>query len=343
MKIKDARSLPAIAQEDLRRKAVRAVQEGKTQEEAARLFGVTRQAVGKWVKAHREGGSKQLTAGRKGRPQGGSLEPRQAAQIIRAITDRHPDQLKLPFYLWTREAVGALIEQRFGISLSVWTVGRYLKEWGFTPQKPLRRAFEQDPVAVRRWIDEAYPLIRAEAKKAKAQIYWGDEMGMRSDHHRGTTYGLKGKTPVILGTGQRFRCNMISAITNRGKLYFAVYRKGFSAPVFLAFLKRLLKQVGRKLFLIVDGHPVHRSKEAKDWIATQRGKLRLYFLPGYSPELNPDEMLNQDVKSNAVGRKRPRNQDEMVRNVRSFLHRRQKQPELVKRYFRGKKVRYAAR
>lgn len=157
---------------------------GKTQEEAARLFGVTRQTVGKWVKAYREGGSRNLQAG--GRPQGGSLEPREAAQIIRAITDHHPDQLKLPFYLWTREAVGVLIEQRFGTSLSVWTVGRYLKEWGFTPQKPLRRAFEQDPVAVQRWIDEEYPLIRAQAKKAKAEIYWGDDgnaFGPPSRHH----------------------------------------------------------------------------------------------------------------------------------------------------------------
>jgi len=341
MKIKDARSLPSVAQEDLRRKAVKAVQEGKTQDEAARLFGVTRQTVGKWVKAYRVGGSRNLQAGRKGRPQGGSLEPQQEAQIIRAITDRHPDQLKLPFYLWTREAVGALIEQRFGISLSVWTVGRYLKEWGFTPQKPLRRAYEQDPVAVQRWIDDVYPLIRAQAKKARAAIYWGDEMGMRSDHHCGTTYGLKGKTPVILGTGQRFRCNMISAITNRGKLYFMVYRQGFSSRVFLAFLKRLVKQVGRTLFLVVDGHPAHRSGVTKQWLEKNK-KIRLFYLPGYSPELNPDEMLNQDVKSNAVGRKRPHNQSEMIRNVRSFLHSRQKRPEIVKRYFQCKQVRYAA-
>ena len=341
MKIKDARSLPSVAQEDLRRKAIKAVQEGKTQDEAAQLFGVTRQTVGKWVKAYRERGSTGLQAGRKGRPQGGSLAPRQEAQLIRAITDRHPDQLKLPFYLWTREAVGALIEQRLGVSLSVWTVGRYLKQWGFTPQKPLRRAYEQDPVAVQRWIDDVYPLIRAQAKKARAAIYWGDEMGMRSDHHCGTTYGLKGKTPVILGTGQRFRCNMISAITNRGKLYFMVYRQGFSSRVFLAFLKRLVKQVGRTLFLVVDGHPAHRSGVTKQWLEKNK-KIRLFYLPGYSPELNPDEMLNQDVKSNAVGRKRPHNQSEMIRNVRSFLHSRQKRPKIVKRYFQCKQVRYAA-
>ena len=228
MEIKDARSLPAVAQEDLRRKAVKAVRGGKTQEEAAQLFGVARQTVGRWIKSYREGGSRRLKACRRGRPPGRSLQPRQAAQIVRAITDRYPNQLKLPFYLWTREAVARLIEERHGIALSVWTVGRYLRDWGFTPQKPLRRAFEQDPEAVQKWLEEEYPAIRARAKKEKAQIYWGDEMGMRSDHQTGTTYGRKGATPVIPGTGQRFRCNMISAITNRGKLYFMVYRNGFS-------------------------------------------------------------------------------------------------------------------
>ena len=342
MKIKDARSLPAIAQEDLRRKAVKAVQEGGKQVEVAELFGVTRQAVGRWVKSYREGGSRRLKARRQGRPPGRSLEPWQAAQTVRAITDRHPEQLKLPFYLWTREAVAQLIGERYGIALSVWTVGRYLKDWGFTPQKPLRRAFEQDPKAVRRWLEEDYPAIRAQAKKEKAQIYWGDEMGMRSDHQTGTTYGRKGETPVILGTGQRFRCNMISVITNRGKLYFMVYRKGFSARVFIAFLRRLVRQVDGTLFLIVDGHPVHRSKEAKNWVAKQKGRVRLFYLPGYSPELNPDEVLNQDVKSNAVGRKRPHNQNEMIHNVRGFLRSRQKHPDRVKKYFHEEHVRYAA-
>jgi transposase len=342
MKIKDARSLPAVAQEDLRRKAVQAVRGGKTQEEAAQLFGVARQTVGGWIKSYREGGSRRLKARRRGRPPGRSLQPWQAAQIVRAITDRCPNQLKLPFYLWTREAVAHLIEERHGIALSVWTVGRYLRDWGFTPQKPLRRAFEQDPEAVQKWLEEEYPAIRAQAKKEKAQIYWGDEMGMRSDHQTGTTYGRKGETPVIPGTGQRFRCNMISAITNRGKLYFMVYRNGFSTVVFTAFLRRLTRQVGGKLFLIVDGHPVHRSKAAKDWVAKQKGRLHLFFLPGYSPELNPDEVLNQDVKSNAVGRKRPHSQNEMMSTVRGFLRSRQKQPVKVKHYFQEKHVQYAA-
>lgn len=342
MKIKDARSLPAIAQEDLRRKAVKAVQEGKTQVEVAALFGVTRQAVGRWVTSYREGGSRRLKSRRQGRPPGRSLEPWQAAQTVRAITDRHPDQLKLPFYLWTREAVVQFIHERYGILLSVWTVGRYLRDWGFTPQKPLRRAFEQDPEAVRRWLEEDYPAIRAQARREKAQIYWGDEMGMRSDHQTGTTYGRKGETPVIPGTGQRFRCNMISAIHNRGKLYFMVYRKGFTARVFTAFLRRLVRQVDGPLFLIVDGHPVHRAKETKSWVAKQNQRVRLFYLPGYSPELNPDELLNQDVKSNAVGRNRPRNQSEMMRTIRGFLHSRQKCPKQVEKYFQEKHVQYAA-
>jgi transposase len=342
MKINDARSLPAIAQEDLRTKAVKAVEEGKTQVEVAALFGVTRQAVGKWIKSYREGGIRRLKARPQGRPRGRSLHPWQAAQTVRAITDRNPEQLKLPFYLWTREAVAQLIGKRYGITLSVWTVGRYLKDWGFTPQKPLRRAFEQDPQAVRRWLEEDYPGIRAQAKKEKAQIYWGDEMGMRSDHQTGTTYGRKGETPVILGTGQRFRCNMISAVTNRGKLSFMVYRNGFSSWVFIKFLRRLVRQVDRRVFLVVDGHPAHRSDETKKWVAKQKGRVRLFYLPGYSPQLNPDEMLNQDVKSNAVGRKRPHNQDEMIHNIRSFLHSRQKQPDRIKRYFQEKHVQYAA-
>ena len=173
MKIKDARSLPSVAQEDLRRKVVRAVRGGITQEEAAKLFGVSRQAISKWFQRYQKGGERALRAKRRGRPKGGSLEPWQAAQIVRAVEDRYPEQLKLPFFLWTREAVGALIGQRFGIRLSVWTVGRYLAQWGFTPQKPMRRAFEQDRERVKRWQSEEYPQIRKLARAEKAVIYCG--------------------------------------------------------------------------------------------------------------------------------------------------------------------------
>jgi transposase len=342
METKDARTLSPQAQEELRVRAVKAVLKGKTQVEVAEVLGVTRQAVGKWVKAYREGGFKALKARKRGRPKGGKLQPWQAGQIAKTVVDRRPDQLKMPFYLWTRESVQALIKRRFGIHLSLSTVGRYLARWGFTPQKPVRRAFEKNPEAVRKWLTEVYPAIRKQAKREKAAIYWGDEMGLRSDHATGRTYGRRGHTPVIPGTGQRFGCNMISAITNRGRVSFMVFKKRFNTRVFLDFVKRLVRQVGGKVFLIVDRHPVHRAKKVTAWFEQNAHRIRRFFLPGYSPELNPDEMLNQDVKSNAVGRRRARNQDEMMGHVRGYLWGRQRQPDIIKSYFQEPHVRYAA-
>jgi transposase len=342
MKRRDARSIPSEAQEALRLAAVRAVVGGRRQVEVAASLGVTRQAVGKWMRAYRREGIRGLRARKRGRPKGGRLLPWQAAQIARTVVDRRPDQLKLPFYLWTREAVRQWIEKRFSIRLSLVTVGRYLARWGFTPQKPVRRAFEKNPEAVREWLKHRYPAIRRQAKREKAAIYWADEMGLRSDHVTGRSYGRRGHTPVIPGTGQRFGCNMISAITNRGRLYFMVFKRRFAAEVFLDFLRRLLRQVKRKVFLIVDRHPVHRSGEVGSWLEKNHRKIRRWFLPGYSPELNPDEMLNQDVKSNAVGRRRPRNQDDMIHSVRGYLRKRQRQPMVIKGYFQEPNVRYAA-
>jgi len=342
MKIQDARSLPAVAQEDLRRKAVKAVLDGRKQIEVAKMFCVSRQAVGKWVKACREDGTKALKAKQKGRPTGGSLLPWQAAQIAKALVDRNPDQLKLLFYLWTREAVAQLIERRFGIQLSIWTVGRYIARWGFTPQKPMRRAYEQKPEEVKRWLEEEYPAIRKQAKRERAEICWGDEMGLRSYHAVGRFYGRRGHTPIISGTGQRFGCNMISSITNRGRLNFMVFKKRFRSGVFTDFLKRLVRQSNHKVFLIVDSHPVHRSRKVKNWLRKNDQHICLFFLPSYSPELNPDEVLNQDVKSNAVGRKRAGNQQELISNVRKYLRSRQRQHHIVKRYFQEKHVQYAA-
>ena len=197
-----------------------------------------------------------------------------------------------------------MIESRFEIHLSVWTVGRYLKIWGFTPQRPIRKAFEQNPEAVRQWLQEEYPNIHQQAKEEKATIFWGDETGLRSDHAVGRTYGIKGQTPVIPITGQRFGCSMMSAITNRGQLQFMVFKHKFNADVFKDFLSRLVRQSEGKIYLIVDRHPVHRSAQVKNWLNVHREKIHMYFLPGYSPELNPDELLNQDIKSNALGRKR---------------------------------------
>jgi transposase len=345
MKHADFRALAPGAQEDLRKKTVRAVLGGMTHVEAARVFGVTRQAVGAWMTAYEKGGAVALRAKPRGRPRtGGSLEAWQAAQIVRTIEDRCPEQLKLPFFLWTREAVGQLIALRFGIELSVSTVGRYLARWGFTPQKPVRRAREQNQEAVATWMKVEYPRIRTAAKRAGGLVFWGDEMGLRSDHQTGRTYGRVGVTPVILGTGRRFGCNMISAITNRGQLAFMVFKHRFTAPVFLRFLARLLKQRAGKgpVFLIVDRHPVHVSARVSTWVAQRSAMLKLHFLPGYSPELNPDELLNQDVKSNAVGRRRANDQSELLANVRGYLRSTQRQPAIVQNYFREAHVSYAS-
>jgi len=340
----DARSWPGAAQEKTRCQAVRAVLTGMTQVKAAETFGVTRQAVGKWVAAHRRGGAKALRARAKGRPRtGGKINASMGREITRVITDRCPDQLKLPFALWTREAVCQLIHRRYGLTLSVSTMGRLLSRWGFTPQKPVRRAYEADPAAVQKWLEVEYPRIHRRAKAQKALLYWGDEMGLRADHQAGRSYAPKGKTPVIPGTGQRFGCNMISAITNRGQLCFMVFKRKFRLGVFLQFLKRLRKQaVHRRVFLIVDGHPVHRASGVRKWLGTQQGKIELFFLPAYRPDLNPDEFLNHDTKANAVGRRRAKHRLQLMGQVRSHLRNRQQDPALVRRFFHAPSVLYAA-
>lgn len=342
MKTKDARRLSPEAQEDLRIRAVKAVVEGgMKQTKAAEVFGVARPTINRWVGEYRTHGAAALKSRKRGRPRRSRLAGHEAALAVRLITDRCPDQLKLPFALWTREAVVELLAARFGLSVSVWTAGRYLKRWGLTPQKPMRRAYEQDPVAVQRWLAKEYPAIREKAKAEGAEVHWGDEMGLRSDCQAGRSYGRKGKTPVVQGTGQRFGCNMISSITNRGTLRFMVFQKRFTAPVFIEFLSRLVRQSGCKVFLIVDGHPVHRAAKVKRWLANHSDQIRLFFLPGYSPQLNPDEYLNHDVKANSVGRRRAKDRAELMKNVRGYLRSTQKMPNIVRNFFRAEAVRYA--
>jgi transposase len=340
MERQDARFLSPHAQEDLRRRVVAAVMGGIYQAEAARTFGVSRQSVNNWIQKCRAGGLRQLKARWRGRPAVQRLAPHQAATAVRLITDRCPDQLKLPFVLWTREAVGELLARRFGVRVSVWTVGRYLRHWGFTPQKPVRRAYERDSEVVRKWLREKYPVSRARARREDAEIHWGDEMGLRSDHQAGRSWGRRGQTPVIPGTGRRFGCNMISTITNRGRLYFMGFKERFNARVFIRFLKRLTRQISRKVVLIVDEHPAHKAGETTRWLKAQQEHLQMYFLPPYSPELNPEELLNQD-ETNAVGRRRAIDQADLMANVRGYLRSTQKMPHVVRSYFQEQHVRYA--
>jgi transposase len=339
----DARLLPPEAQEDLRRRVVAAVRNQEfSPVQAARTFGVSRMSIYNWLAAVEEGGLAALQAHKRGPKRGLRLAGYQAATVVRLIDDRCPDQLRLPFALWTREAVGELIRRRYGIYLSVWTVGRYLRHWGFTPQKPVRQAYERNPEAVGRWLEREYPAIRRRAKAHGGEIYWGDEMGLRSDHQAGTSYGRRGCTPVIPGTGKRFGCNLMSAITNRGQLAFMVFRCRFTTTVMIVFLGRLVRHARRKVFVILDGHPVHRAQAVGRWLADHAKQIEMFLLPGYSPELNPDELLNNDVKSNALGRRRPADQAEMITGVRSYLRGTQRRPDIVINYFQEQHVRYAA-
>lgn len=346
MELGDARKLTQEAQESLRLRAVKAVvKDKKSCIEVAKVLGVARGTVSRWVSVYKKEGSKaSLLKKKRGRRSEDMirLKPHQCATIVTLIRDRCPDQLKLPFALWTREAVGLLIQERFGIRLALNTVGLYLKKWGFTAQKPLRRAYQRQDSAVKHWLETTYPEISTRAKGEKAEIHWGDEAGFRSDHQTGTTYGLKGETPVIQCTAKRFKTNMISTITNRGTLRFMIFDGTFNADVFIDFLKRLISKSKVKIFLILDNHKVHHAYKVQDWIEANKDKIELFFLPPYCPELNPDELLNQDVKSNAVGRKRAKTLSDLKRNLRGYLFGTQKAPHIVRSYFKKKEVNYAA-
>jgi transposase len=341
----DTRSLPAAAQAALRNRAVRAVLDGMTQAEAAQVFGVHHNAVNRWIKRYREGGWAGLSEQRRGRRPGeqAALSQSQQQEVIALVRDSTPDQLGLAGFLWTRDAVAELITRRYGLGLARTTVGGYLRGWGFSPQRPQRRALEQNPAAVRRWLAETYPALRARAKREGGVVLWLDEMGVGADAAAGRSWAPVGQTPVIKGTGKRFRVNMISAVSNAGLLRFRLFTGSFTGAVFIEFLRRLLRDCqGRTVHLIVDGHPVHRSKLVSAWVGRHGDRIELHVLPGYSPELNPVELLNHDVKANAAGRRRPRSASELRAELHGYLRRRQRNPEVLIRFFQHPATRYAA-
>jgi transposase len=318
MNNKDARSLPSVAQEDLRKKAIKAVLMGKKQVDVAESLGVTRQAVGKWVSNYRRGGYTSLKSKQKGRPKGGKLLPRQAAKIAKMVSGHNPRQLKLQGFLWTREAVAELIEQKFGIKVSIWTAGRYMSSWGFKAQKPGLRAYEQNLEAVRNWLDENYLLIQKQAKKEKAAICWGAEMSLPPANAAGKGCIGRGQKPAVSGTVQRFEHSLISATDNRGKQYFMVYKSRVDYAVFLGFLRGMVQQIQHKIYLIVDGNPVYHEARIKNWIQEHEDQIQLVFLPAHSAELNPDKLLNQDIKSFAPVRRMAARQKELAAYTGSY-------------------------
>jgi transposase len=340
MRETDGRKLKHDVLEALRVRAVRRIEQGESPELVIKALGMNRRTIYRWIARYRERGIDGLKATPlSGRPL--KLSGAKLQWIFRTVVTKNPLQLRFPFALWTREMVQELIERKYGIRLSVVSVGRLLKKLGLSCQKPLMRAFQQDPVLVQQWMEEDYPKIRQLARLQKAEIYFEDEAGVRSDHHVGTTWGMRGTTPVVRTTGARFSVNMISAITSKGKMRFMTYAGKMKAPVFCQFLKRLIHNASKKIFLILDGHPVHRSLHVKKFVQATKGKLRLFYLPPYSPELNPDELVWNNVKGK-IGRSSIKDPDDFKGKVRSHLKSLQRTPEKICGFFKEPNLRYAA-
>jgi transposase len=336
----DGRKIDHAKLEELRFAAVRAVQEGKTPTEAAHSVGVDVRRVFEWLALYRAGGWDALHSSKaSGRPK--KLSAQQIKWIYDTVTMKNPLQVKLPFALWTREQIRTLISREFGMKLSLPSIGRLLAQLGLTCQRPLFRAYQQNPALVDKWLKDEYPKIQAEARRKNAEIFFEDESGLRSDYHSGTTWGKKGETPIVRVTGKRFSLNMISAISAKGAMHFMVVRGGVNAGVFIDFLKSLMH--GRRpVFLIIDGHPTHRSRKVRDYVDSLNGKLRLFFLPPYSPALNPDELVWNHVKNHSVGKKIVHTIEELVRVVRAELRKLQRSPCLIRSFFEHPETRYAA-
>lgn len=344
MKKDDARRLSAKAQEQLRKQAVRLKSKGKSFVEIAEIVGVHRNTVSRWWSAYCDGGADTLKSRPRGLQKGlyRKLTPEQETLIQKLITGKTPDQFKLDFALWTREAVQSLVKSRLGIQLPIRTVGDYLKRWGFTPQKPLKRAYEQRPAEVKKWLDESYPIIEARAKKEKAEIHWGDETGIRSDCQHGRGYAPKGKTPVIRLSAKRASLNMISTVTHQGKVRFMLYEGSINAERFIQFIKQLIKGAKKKIFLVLDNLRVHHAKIVKKWLQDYNHRIALFFLPAYSPELNPDEYLNDDLKSGVHSKSPARDKESLTNKVRYHMKMLQKSPNRVQKYFKHSKISYTA-
>jgi transposase len=344
MKHIDMRSLPAAAQEERRRQVIGLRESGMGLEAIARQVGLSRTGVFDICKRYRADGM----AGLRGQPHGPPpgvgrlLTPEQEGEA-RALIRRHlPDAPGLPFALWSRPAVRMLIEQRFGVVLAVRTTGRYLARWGFTAQKPLRRAYEQRPSDVRRWLKEDYPAIAARAGEEGGIILWGDETGLRSGDVRGRSYAPRGKTPVVRPSHRRAGVGLVSAISNRGELRWMVLERAIAAATLIVFLSRLIRDMPGKVFLILDRLPAHRSATVRAWLAGRTDRIEVFHLPPYSPELNPDEYLNADIKRGVGGKPPARGPEGLRRNLVGHMRSLSRRPARVRAFFHHRATRYAA-
>lgn len=344
MEKQDTRKLKPEVQQQLRNQAIRLRKSGRTYAEIAEIIGVHLTNVCKWWKAYERGGKKAVNHKQRGRPKGAcrTLTKDQEKEIQAAIRDRCPDQLKLPFALWTRIAVQQLIAQLYSVHMPIRTVGEYLKRWGFTPQKPITRAYEKNPKTVERWLNEQYPGIAERAKSEKAEIHWGDETGLINNAYYHRSYAPKGKTPAIRMPAKRERVSMISSVTNQGKVRFMLYDKAMNSQIMIKFMRRLIRSANRKVYLILDNLRSHHSKPVKEWLESHVKEIEVFFLPSYSPELNPDEYLNRDLKLSVHSGKPARTKAQLAKKTFRHLRKLQKLPGRVKKYFENPNIAYAA-
>jgi len=336
----DGRKLDHATLEAMRLRAVKRIEAGARVEDVASSLGLSRSTVFAWMAAYREGGERALAAKPvPGRPP--KLSGTQLRTLYTLISGSDPRQFQLEFALWTRELVQQLIWTQFKMLLSVVSVGRVLRTLGLSPQRPVFRATQQDPERVKRWRESDYPAIRAEAAQVGGMIYFADEAGIRSDYHSATTWAPVGQTPVVTSTGARYSLNMISAVTPKGRLRFSTFTGSMNTKVFLDFVKRLMHDEPNPVFLILDGHPVHRSKAVKTFVDSTAGRLRLFFLPPYSPELNPDEWVWKNVKHDRIGKAGIRSAEDLQTKAERALRRLQRLPGLVCAFFSDPHIRYA--
>jgi len=342
MKINDARSLDHATLEAMRERAVRSVQNGESPEVVSRVIGVNRSTMYGWLAQYRRGGWRALKAKRLfGRPR--KLDDKKLKWIYDTVTQKNPLQLKFAFALWTREMVAKLIKDKFNISLSLVSVGRLLAQLGIGCQKPLYHALERDEALVQQWLKQEYPRIKALARRQNAEIYFGDAAHMRSDHHAGRTWGKKGETPVVLSSGARYSMSLISAVTSRGHMRFMIREEGgVNAEVFIEFLRRLMIGSKSSIFLIVDRGPAHIAKKTKAFVASLGGRLRLFYLPPYSPDRNPDELVWKHLKADTIGRASIVSFGDFKYKVRSSMLCLQRSPAKIRAFFQKPSLRYAA-
>ncbi|WP_425220112.1 IS630 family transposase [Ralstonia solanacearum] len=344
METTDMRTLSPEARHERRVQVIRLRRAGRTYEEIAELTGLSRTGVFDICKRHQALGAKGLRASPGGRKpgQGRSLDVTQELLVRQLIADKTPDQLKMPYALWTRAAVGQLMEQCFGIRLAVRTVGLYLSRWGFTPQKPMRKAYEQSPAAVKKWLEHDSPVIAARAKAEGAEIHWGDESGLRSDDVRGRSYAPRGQTPVVRVSNKRHGLSVISTVTNKGEMRWKIFDGALNADILIDFMQRLIRGAKKKIFLVLENLRVHHAKPVKEWLQANKERIEVFYLPSYSPELNPDEMLNADLKQAVTKLAPARTKLQLVKATSSHLRSVQRQPARVRKYFEHEPIRYAA-